>query len=409
MIEPGLRGSTTVADRAVRRIAQRAATEALPRGEVEVLDASASVEGRRARVTVDVTLPYPATLTETGARVQQHLRKRTAWLTGLTVPEARVRVTGLAQPSAQGGLTRSQRPTTAESVVTPRLRARRPWSQRRLPVVALILLAACTCAALLADVVSVHLAHRSPSPWRGHLVTWLARHGPDDEVVAVCGAVAAVLGLWLIWLALTPGRRALVPASPPGGGVRVTLERPSVGALVREAVAGVEGVVRVTVRCGHRRVRVRTWVSFGDRSAAREAVRAAAGEALRGCGLIRSLRLRVSVRPAPHWRPPGQSPAPGAASLRPALSGNDTAPSTPETEAEESDPHGSEQVVRPERAADIGRTHWTGRSDPTEPNRSQSEGCQGTKEPAHAVSGTEDGTAGTDEEEKGEASDEQHP
>ncbi|UNS99916.1 Asp23/Gls24 family envelope stress response protein [Streptomyces tubbatahanensis] len=317
MIEPGRRGSTTVADRAVRRIAQRAAAEALPEGQVEVTDTSASVQGQRAHVAVDVTLPYPTALEETGSRVQQHLTQRTARLTGLTVTKARVRVGSLASHPAADRLTHQPADTPEAPSSAPRHRAARPWSQRRVPMALLILLGLLACAVLLADVVSVHASDRSPSPWRKDLVEWLSGHGPGDASVAVSGAVAAVAGLWLAWLALTPGLRRLLPASPPGQGTRVTLERSSVAILVRDAVSTVEGVARVAVRCGRRRVRVRAAVSFGERDVARKAVRGAAAEALGGCGLARPPRLRVTVRPEPHWRPPGETPTPDGPSSAP--------------------------------------------------------------------------------------------
>ncbi|MGY1438993.1 DUF6286 domain-containing Asp23/Gls24 family envelope stress response protein [Streptomyces reniochalinae] len=326
MIEPGRRGSTTVADRAVRRIAQRAATEALPKGQVEVTDTSASVQGQRTHVAVDVTLPYPTALEETGTRVQQHLTHRTARLTGLTVTKAQVRVGSLASQSAADRLTRRPADAPAEPPTAPQRRARRPWSQRRVPMALLILLGLLACAVLLADVVSVHTSDRPPSPWRRNVVEWLSSHGPGDASVAVGGAVAAVAGLWLAWLALTPGLRRLLPVSPPGQGARVTLERPSVATLVRDAVFAVEGVARVAVRCGRRRVRVHAAVSFGVRDAAREAVRGAAAEALRGCGLARTPRLRVTVRPEPHWRPPGEIPTPDGTPRAP---GSSSAPASP--------------------------------------------------------------------------------
>ncbi|WP_181860979.1 DUF6286 domain-containing Asp23/Gls24 family envelope stress response protein [Streptomyces diacarni] len=340
MIEPGRRGSTTVADRAVRRIAQRAAAEALPEGQVEVTGTSASVQGQRTHVAVDVTLPYPTALEETSSRVQQHLTQGTAWLTGLTVTKARVRVGTLASRPAADRLTRQPADTPEEPSTAPRRRAARPWSQRSVPMALLILLGLLACAVLLADVVSVHASGRSPSPWRRDLVEWLSGHGPGDASVTVGGAVAAVAGLWLAWLALTPGLRRLLPASPPGQRTHVTLERSSVAVLVRDAVSTVEGVARVAVRCGRRRVRVRAAVSFGERVAAREAARGAAAEALRGCGLARPPRLRVTVRPEPHWRPPGETPTPAGSPPAPG-SGSTPAPAGPGLPGDEAAPGGN--------------------------------------------------------------------
>ncbi|GHJ25476.1 hypothetical protein TPA0909_70900 [Streptomyces albus] len=430
MTGPGHRGATLIADRAIRRIAQRAATEALAPGKVEVVDASASVEGGRAHLSVSVALPYPTALEETSARVRRHVSERTSQLTGLPVAEADLRISRLvrhpspARPTARsttepedttgpvatvgphrpGEATGSDRstdtpnadssgnaanplpppkaplpsnapphsantpnsmdsadtaniadaahPTSAANATpappTPTSTTKnpancavgttetpgsanspdaastsagkapphngeswRPWSRRRLPVAALALLGAMGGAVLLADVVSVHAGSHSPASWRMELVSWLSRHGPGDPVVVAGGATATVVSLWLLWLACTPGRRSLLPALPPDGSTRVVLERTAVAALVRDAAVGIEGVSRVVVRCGRRRLRVRARIAFGEPSGADEAILAAAQEALRGCGPSRPPQLRVTVRPEPHWRPPGDTPAPG--------------------------------------------------------------------------------------------------
>lgn len=429
MTGPGRRGATLIADRAIRRIAQRAATEALAPGEVEAVDAAASVKGGRAYLSVSVALPYPTALEETGARVRRHVSERTSQLTGLPVAEARLRISRLvrhpspARPTARSttepedttrpvatvgphrpgeatgpdrstdapnadssgnaanplpppnapphpantpnsmdsadtaNISDAAHPTGAANATpappTPTSTTKnpanpavgttdasgsanspdatgtsagkapaqngkpwRPWSRRRLPVAALALLGAVGGAVLLADVVSVHTGSSSPASWRMELISWLSRHGPGDPVVVAGGATATVVGLWLLWLACTPGLRSLLPALPPDGSTRVVLERTAVAALVRDAAVGIEGVSRVVVRCGRRRLRVRARIAFGESSGADEAILAAAQEALRGCGPSRPPQLRVTVRPEPHWRPPRDAPAPaGSLSL----------------------------------------------------------------------------------------------
>lgn len=75
------RGVTTVAPRAVRRIAARAAREV--DGVAGDVTAEATVDGES--TTVDVRLPvaYPAPIEATAERVRAHLLGRTAELTGL--------------------------------------------------------------------------------------------------------------------------------------------------------------------------------------------------------------------------------------------------------------------------------------------------------------------------------------
>ncbi|WP_239144338.1 hypothetical protein [Streptomyces sp. SID14515] len=89
------RGRTTVAPRAVRRIAERAAAEALPVGGA-VTRGSASVRGASARVAVGVRLPYPVRTDEAAERIRDHAQTRTASLTGLSVREADIRIDALS-------------------------------------------------------------------------------------------------------------------------------------------------------------------------------------------------------------------------------------------------------------------------------------------------------------------------
>lgn len=302
---PAERGTTTVADRAVRRIAERAATEALSPGAVEVGGASAAVRGRRARVGVTVTLPYPAVLDEAGESVRSHVAERTARLTGLTVPSARIRVRGLSRHELSAG----QLVAPVAATEPAGARAHRPWAQRRLPVAVLALLAAAACGVLLYDVVSVHAAGHAPARWRVEVMEWLSTHGPDSGTTM--GLLAAVgvlaLGVWLLVLAVTPGRRGVLPMKPPLPGVRAVLDRRAVAVFLRDAVTDVPGVGRVRVRVGRRTARVRAGLEFGGREGARRAVTEAADLATSELGLARPLRLRVRLRTEPAWRAPAKS------------------------------------------------------------------------------------------------------
>lgn len=304
---PDERGSTTVANRAVRRIAERAATEVRAAGPVRVSGASASVRGRRATVALDVTLPYPGPLDEVGERVRSHVVDRTARLTGLTVPSARIHVRALSrqdgtEPAGSAG---SARAVATETGQNPTRTARRPWSQRRLPMGLFALTAATACGVLLYEVVSVHAAGRPAARWRVDLVDWLSSHGPGvtaTDLAAAAGVFA--LGVWLLILAVTPGKRRRIPLVAPAPGMRATLERAAAAALLRDAVSDVPGITRVRVRMGRRGARVRARLGFGDRDAALDAVRRAALAAADGFGLARPLKLRVRVRTEPTWRAP---------------------------------------------------------------------------------------------------------
>lgn len=297
------RGRTTVADRAVRRIAERAATEAPAPGAVEVGGGSAAVRGRRARVDVTVTLPYPAHLDAAGESVRSHVAERTARLTGLTVPSARIRVRGLSRHGLSGG--QQLAPPVADTGAAG-LRAHRPWAQRRLPVAVLALLGAAVCGLLLYDVVSVHAAGDAPARWRVDMMEWLSTHGPDSGTAMGVLAAAGVflLGVWLLVLAVTPGRRRVLPMRPPLPGVRAVLDRRAVAALLRDAVTDVPGIGGVRVRVGRRTARVRAGLEFGGLEGARRAVTEAADAATAELGLAGPLRLRVRLNTEPGWRAP---------------------------------------------------------------------------------------------------------
>jgi len=287
------RGTTTVTDRAVRRIAGRAADETLTGQDSK---ATATVHGRRAQVALDVALPYPAPLSETVRDLQEHVVGRTRELTGLDVPTAHVTVTSLT--AVAGGAVDTGRPQGSVGR-TPR----RVWSRRRVPAAVQAALAAVVCGALAVDLVRVHAAHRPAAVWRVEVVHWLSQHGPGDRSVVVTGGLTALLGLWMVVLAVAPGlrRRSTVEAVAPR--VVAAVDRSAVEALVRDAVGEVAGVGAVRVRV-RRRVSVRAELLFGERAQARAEVTAAADGALRSCGLRRSHGLRVRVAPAAVWRPP---------------------------------------------------------------------------------------------------------
>ncbi|MEV7835395.1 DUF6286 domain-containing protein [Streptomyces subrutilus] len=346
------RGATTVADRAVRRIAEQAAREALAAtGGGAVVSGSASVRGGRAAVAVVVTLPYEGAADARGAALQDHVAERTGRLTGLAVSRPRLRVGGLLSPEPSGPQPRPApdggHTAPEKTARTARRRGARPWSQRRAPVAvgaAVVLVAA---AAALRDLAAVHLFHRPPAPWRVRAVDWLtAAHGvgTGSALVRAAAASAVAAGALLLLAALTPGRRGLLATAAPHADVRVLLTRSGASRLVRAAVAEVPGVVDARVRTGRRRVSVRARLAFGEGPAAERAVARAVAGALAGLGLDRTPRVRVRLRTAAGRRPPLPAPrsAGPAAPLphpSPAPPGAPAGPGGPvrPTEPEESD------------------------------------------------------------------------
>ncbi|MFE6485518.1 DUF6286 domain-containing Asp23/Gls24 family envelope stress response protein [Streptomyces sp. NPDC057757] len=305
MTAPATRGTTVISDRAVRRIAERAATEALPAPGAVTTKGSATVRGRRADVAVEVTLPYPTALPEAVRRLQEYVQGRTRQLTGLDVGGPRVGVTSLTPlPGADPlltppGVPADSRARTADEGRTPR----RWWSRRRLPLALLALGAALVCGALAVDLILVHVAHRPAAAWRTGTLHWLSGHGPGDPAVVAGACAVAALGLLMFTLALAPGHRRLLTVVSPAPHLRAAVDRAAVAALVRDAVAGTAGIGPVKVRVRRHRVTVRAGLAFGDRELALDEVRNAARRALADCALRRTPRLRVTVRPVTAWDP----------------------------------------------------------------------------------------------------------
>ncbi|WP_433406351.1 DUF6286 domain-containing protein [Streptomyces sp. CA-146814] len=304
------RGTTTVAPRAVRRIAERAAAEALPDGG-SVVRGSADVRGASARIAVGVRLPYPVRADEAARRIRERAESRTAALTGLAVPRAEVRVDALSVGAAQGAGGAEPVPEGGAGLRGGRIRA-----QRRVPAAVVAAVGAVACGLLLADVVAVRFGE-APAGWRTAVLDWAATHGPADSAVRTGGAVAAAAGAWLLACALLPGLRRRLRMATPAPDVRAALDRAAAARTLRERALGVPGVVGARVRVRRRRARVRATVGYGDVEEVRaEAVRVL-GAGLPELGLTRPPALRVGVRREAGWRaegPVGLEKAAGPAS-----------------------------------------------------------------------------------------------
>jgi Family of unknown function (DUF6286) len=199
---------------------------------------------------------------------------------------------GSAGP-AEGG------PAPAHPVGEPVGRVRRFWSPRRLPAGITALLALGGLGLLLYDVSAVRSGRRA-MPWRVRLADELATRQLDDVWVLTGAAVAAVLGLWLVLLALTPGLRQVLPMRPGPGRIRAGLDREAAALALRDRALEVPGVQTVRVSVGRRRARVRADSHFRELDEVRADVADAVEEAGRGFRLEHPLRLSVAVRRA--WK-----------------------------------------------------------------------------------------------------------
>lgn len=292
-----VRGTVTVADRVVRKVAAQAAREAVTGTGGKVTKTSAAVRGHSATASVGIALAYRGSADEAARAVQEHVANRTAQLTGLQVPAPRISVHELIPRTSTPALT-----DAAATVPAANGAHGRRWSERRLPVCILGALALGGVSALLQDAAAVHLLGSKPAPWRRQLFEWLTGHGPATTPAWSAAAVVAA-GLWMIVLALTPGRRRDLVMSTPGHGVRVVISRRSAGHLIRGALTTVPGITGVHVRVGRRRLMVRAELVYGERSQAREHVMQTVESAVRGMSLAVAPRTRVRVRPGPRWQP----------------------------------------------------------------------------------------------------------
>ncbi|MFE7170370.1 DUF6286 domain-containing protein [Streptomyces sp. NPDC057616] len=82
-----------------------------------------------------------------------------------------------------------------------------------------------------------------------------------EPAVATAGGLSALAGLWMIVLALTPVHRRRHTVHVPAPRIDTVIDRSAVASLVRDAVAGVDGVTAVRVR-----VRMRGRGVVGSRS-----------------------------------------------------------------------------------------------------------------------------------------------
>ncbi|MET8245539.1 DUF6286 domain-containing protein [Streptomyces sp. NPDC005202] len=168
------------------------------------------------------------------------------------------------------------------------------WSARRVPagIVALLLLLA--AGAFLYDVAAVR-AHRPALRWRRELARQLAERPLDDTWVLVGAGVTAVLGLWLVVLAVTPGLRDLLPMRRTHPDVRAGLYREAAALVLRDRAMEIAGVQSVRVRLRRRTADVRAVTHFRELDDVRADLDAVLADAIRGLGLARPPALSVHV------------------------------------------------------------------------------------------------------------------
>ncbi|MEU6951767.1 DUF6286 domain-containing protein [Streptomyces sp. NPDC045714] len=176
--------------------------------------------------------------------------------------------------------------------------AGRFWSARRVPAALLALVLLGGAGLLLYDIAAVRAGHPAMR-WRRSLADGLAEQRLDDVAVLIGAGVAALIGLWLILLALTPGLRDLLPMRRDRAEVRAGLDRTAAALVLRDRSVEVSGVQSVRVRVGRRKAKVRALSHFRELDDVRTDLDAALEKTVRELGLARPPALSVEVhRPA---------------------------------------------------------------------------------------------------------------
>ncbi|NDZ58021.1 hypothetical protein G3I43_35745 [Streptomyces anulatus] len=177
-------------------------------------------------------------------------------------------------------------------------RAGRFWSARRVPAALLALVILGGTGLLLYDIAAVRADHPAMQ-WRRSLADGLAERRLDDVVVLIGAGIAALIGLWLILLALTPGLRDLLPMRRDRADVRAGLDRTAAALVLRDRAVEVSGVQSVRVRMGRRKAKVRALSHFRELDDVRTDLDTVLENAVRELGLAKPPALSVEVhRPA---------------------------------------------------------------------------------------------------------------
>ncbi|MGW5398163.1 DUF6286 domain-containing Asp23/Gls24 family envelope stress response protein [Streptomyces sp. NPDC003952] len=310
------RGTTHIESSVVARIAARLAADALdahagPGRRGRAPHARITTAGGEARVALRIHLPYPTDLSGVCTRLQEHVAVSLADMTGLHVPEVRVGIehfiidTGgarrgpavdLAKPPAHPG-PRGPALGGANSATANRA-ARVPyrwWTSRRIPAALTAVLVVAGSGLLVYDIVAVGQGHLSRWP-QGPLVHQLTDRPLGSAWLMFAAVLCASLGLWLVVLALTPGRRRLLPLRlQDQDQVRAALDRAGAAVGMRDAALSVPGVTSARVRLG-RRVSVRAVCSFGDPQQTDTDLNQALNRALDGLCLAHPPALTLHIR-----------------------------------------------------------------------------------------------------------------
>ncbi|MCF2527224.1 DUF6286 domain-containing protein [Yinghuangia soli] len=138
---------------------------------------------------------------------------------------------------------------------------------------------------------------RTPG-WADATLDWLQTHAWAEDPVWIAGFAVAVAGLWLIAVALTPGRRHLLPLEPVGTAMSAYMTRRTAAQLLRHTALSSTGVLDARVRVTRRRALLHVDYHFRDADELYDELDAALEERMDTLLPSRPLRVDVYLRPA---------------------------------------------------------------------------------------------------------------
>ncbi|MEW5657247.1 DUF6286 domain-containing protein [Streptomyces cinereoruber] len=181
---------------------------------------------------------------------------------------------------------------------TPAAPARRFWAVRRVPAALLAAVVLGGAGLLLYDVAAVRADH-SAMAWRKEVADGLATRPLDSTWVLVGASLAAALGLWLLFLALTPGLRSVLPMRRDHPDVRAGLDRGAASLILRDRAMEVSGVQSAKVRVRRSKAAVRAVSHFRDLDEVRADLEHAIATGIDELGLARPPAPKVRVARPP--------------------------------------------------------------------------------------------------------------
>ncbi|MEE1930623.1 DUF6286 domain-containing protein [Streptomyces sp. TRM 70351] len=207
----------------------------------------------------------------------------------LDTGEPATRPGATADPAAEGtGFAPGPKASGADAGRTGRF-----WSARRVPAALVALLGLAAAGLLLYELAATRVGG-SAARWRREVADDLATRQLDDAWVIAGAVLAALLGLWLLLLALTPGLRHLLTMRG-APGLRAGLDRRAAALVLRDEATRVPGVRHARVKVRRRKAKVRATAHFRDVDDVRDDLVGVLADTVADLGLARQPKLSVRV------------------------------------------------------------------------------------------------------------------